>query len=508
MQQSIEASTFFDISLDEIKVLLENKSVGVETLLKDDNSLLHIVCAKNLNMDVVQYLIEQGGDINQKNSQGLSPLYYLCRNKNFSLEILKLVTTNQPDWNVKDGYGNSPLCYICLHDKLSLEIVRLLIENYPKELTSGNRHNYSPLHWLCQKRSFSEEILQLLIANQIDLSQQNENRLSSLSYICQNTNFSLKMLELLIENCPKDLASKNIYGESPLDYILKNTKIFKDAEEPAKRQFLKNIINQEKTNNDSEKEVFIALAVNTIICSMKSDDFTKEAYFKIAVDLLKKPNIFSEKMPKKIVSDVIDSDSHSNNIEKDEDFSLLQWLCLHCNNVDFIKLVTTCYGENLSTNLALQDGFGRNCFHLATLNENLDVLNCLLELNNKEIFLHTSSDSKNVLHFICQNETVDFNIICRLIKMGVDPHQKDNLRKSPLDYLRKNKSFQALKEIEKFIEQHEEKNIKIETSNNITQDDEKEEIFERVFTANQAPDTRQDKQDEDTNNRMNNGGSR
>jgi ankyrin repeat protein len=56
-------------------------------------------------------LIDQGADVNVTESDGWTPLHYVCRNGN--AEVVKALLKKDADVHVKDSHGWTPLYYVC-----------------------------------------------------------------------------------------------------------------------------------------------------------------------------------------------------------------------------------------------------------------------------------------------------------------------------------------------------------------------------------------------------------
>ncbi len=72
--------------------------------------------------ELVELLVSKGLDINSKNSEGQTPLYFACVEKNN--ELVKILIKNKADVNIQTNNGHAPL-----HFTSNIEIVKLLIEN-------------------------------------------------------------------------------------------------------------------------------------------------------------------------------------------------------------------------------------------------------------------------------------------------------------------------------------------------------------------------------------------
>ncbi len=141
-----EALDFFEDFVSKIENIEE--SIGNESLLKlalhkklpiqtleilvkagcnitemdaTDNTLLF----NKLKEPVMQWLIDQGLDVNHKNKGGKTPLLRAIENN--QLDMVQLLLENDADTSIKDKDGNS-IFHIALIDKVSYELFDLLCE--------------------------------------------------------------------------------------------------------------------------------------------------------------------------------------------------------------------------------------------------------------------------------------------------------------------------------------------------------------------------------------------
>jgi len=70
-------------------------------------TLLHLA-ARNPSVEVLQYLVSQGADVNAKNNKGDTPLHCAAI-YNPSVEVLQYLVSQGADVNAKNKYGGTPL---------------------------------------------------------------------------------------------------------------------------------------------------------------------------------------------------------------------------------------------------------------------------------------------------------------------------------------------------------------------------------------------------------------
>ncbi|KAJ5073773.1 serine/threonine protein kinase [Anaeramoeba ignava] len=141
----------------------------------------------SLDIDILQYFIESGADLNQKD---WSPVHYFCRNLNITYSHIELLAKNNSNFNLN---GWTPLHDLCRNKSITKEIVELILEK-----TKANFHiqMFSPLHELCGNISITTDILKLLIEKGLNF---NLKMLTPLHFLCNNRSVNEDMIKLLKE---------------------------------------------------------------------------------------------------------------------------------------------------------------------------------------------------------------------------------------------------------------------------------------------------------------------
>ncbi|ORX43291.1 ankyrin [Piromyces finnis] len=117
------------------KILLENGATIEPEIVRhsltdkkgDAKSTLMYAC-ENGNKKIVEYLIQYGANVNEKNLAGETPLMCLCKNRH--QHLIEYFIENNANINDKDNYGNTALMYACQEGML--DIVKLLIDYHVK----------------------------------------------------------------------------------------------------------------------------------------------------------------------------------------------------------------------------------------------------------------------------------------------------------------------------------------------------------------------------------------
>ena len=79
-----------------------------------NSTILHFAVLGD-NIDLIQYIIDKGVDIDSRNNFEESPIHWCCKEGN--LKILKLLIDNGADYNAKDFDGNTPLHWAVEYDQ-------------------------------------------------------------------------------------------------------------------------------------------------------------------------------------------------------------------------------------------------------------------------------------------------------------------------------------------------------------------------------------------------------
>ena len=156
-------------------------------------------------MDIAQYLIEHGADVNKAKSDGYTPLFTASQFGH--LEIVRLLIERGADVNKASNYGDTPI-YIASNN-VNLEIVRFLIE-HGADINKANTGGHTPLYIASYKGNL--EIARFLIERGADINKASNDGYNPLYAASQKGH--LEVARLLIEHG----ADVNKYGKFPPVY--------------------------------------------------------------------------------------------------------------------------------------------------------------------------------------------------------------------------------------------------------------------------------------------------
>lgn len=189
-----------------IKLLLEAGAyVNIYVHGYNDNPLMRICQNQNLvlspnTISIIELLIKAGIDVNFRNYQGQTILWYLCdydslKNEEIIKEIIKILIDSKIDLNITDKYGMTILMRFCTFcDFRHNNIIKLLIENGANTNICNEYGMTSLIHILTKpiSREMRELVLILLNSN-INLNMKLKGQ-TQFEYIC-------KMDEEIVKYC-------------------------------------------------------------------------------------------------------------------------------------------------------------------------------------------------------------------------------------------------------------------------------------------------------------------
>lgn len=126
-------------SIAKLKSTLIKYDALIKEVYLGRASLLHYVCARTKDLEVPKYLLEEGLDIEAKDTVGASPLHWACKNRN--LKMFRFLIDNNASVKVQDNAGNTPLHWAYRYG--ALEIITLLLE-LGSDGEALNRQGYKP----------------------------------------------------------------------------------------------------------------------------------------------------------------------------------------------------------------------------------------------------------------------------------------------------------------------------------------------------------------------------
>ena len=159
----------------------------------DDNTLLHIACAKG-NSTAVEFLVKNGADVLKLNRDGDAPIHIACEYSR--LAILKIILECKTcDPNQKNIMKNTALHIVCrMRTGRELQFLEVLTSTPGINATLVNLDGNAPIHTACMHCRL-ESLKVLLSCESCDPNQQNLKGDTALHIVCRMS--KLQFFEML-----------------------------------------------------------------------------------------------------------------------------------------------------------------------------------------------------------------------------------------------------------------------------------------------------------------------
>lgn len=116
--------------------LLFYYKIDIDKIENVKNSILRKACYLKNDLETVQFLLDQGANVNSRGLYNTSALSYAAERGN--IEIVELLLQYKANINSQDSLGQTPLILASMHNKT--DVVKLLLNHYPDVniTTTGN----------------------------------------------------------------------------------------------------------------------------------------------------------------------------------------------------------------------------------------------------------------------------------------------------------------------------------------------------------------------------------
>jgi ankyrin repeat protein/WD40 repeat protein len=392
---------FFKTTIDELKILIDEEKKKGNEIKQVCNIILYHAVANNRN-DLVEFLLNQGGNPNYKDINGITLLHKASENSNY--EIFNLLL--QKGGNIYDKANDaSTLMHFACRGKAGIPIIKILI-NKGIDINSKNAIGIIPLHIACKNEN-GLELVKLLIEKGTELNIKAHDGTTPLHLALKNQNGET-IAKFLIEK-GADINVVDSIGYSPLIYCLIHQK-----------DELSEILIENGAHVNTEVEG------NTPLCYA-----LQKSKYKIAKLLIDKGADVNVKTPNGITSLHIalenENDFYIANIliEKGADINAIT------SNLKFSPIHIALQNENgleiskklieLGANVNVNSSIGYTPLHFAATYKNgLDLVKLMLE--NGAVVNVVSSEGYTPLHVAL--EKGNFSIARLLIEKGADVNSK------------------------------------------------------------------------------------
>eukprot|EP00833_Pecoramyces_ruminatium_P017644 jgi/Orpsp1_1/1191676/evm.model.d7180000087723.1 len=147
------------ISNEKYKILIDDKYSS-----KVNKYLINECNKKDINMNLVKYLVKHGLNINEEGSDWETPLFDACKNGNEN--IVKYLVEHGADINKENTNGETPLFNACLSGNETL--VKYLIEEHGADINKENNCFETPLFNACINGN--ETVVKYLVEQGADIN--------------------------------------------------------------------------------------------------------------------------------------------------------------------------------------------------------------------------------------------------------------------------------------------------------------------------------------------------
>lgn len=224
----------------EIVKLLIDKGCNINNM-DSGKTILTSTCefiGKGSNIDTIKILLDNNADPNIPNTNGNTPLLYMCKKyikdglkkRDFSFNVIKLLLDYKADPNFINKKNENSLTRLSKYsNKVDIEIVKLLLD-YDVDINSTNNYCNSALLLFCMELKHTntkilddcKNIIKLLLEKGANVNITNSNADTVLSIICESDDNNLSdIIELLlIHNVNPNTFDKNEY--TPLMHLIES----------------------------------------------------------------------------------------------------------------------------------------------------------------------------------------------------------------------------------------------------------------------------------------------
>lgn len=400
-----------------VKAVNTNDFTALEKLIKEKPDEISVLLEGNVNLlfyaktkKMIDFLVDKGLDINQKDRNGWTPLHYAQ-----SLEVVKALVENRADLEIKSDYtSETPLLALALSMKKEDKVIEYLIEkgaNLNQKSNDGN----GLLHRLAQRYDdIDEQLLDKLLQKGLDLDGENNFGETPLSYaIARKTTAALLLKKGANPN------KKNNYGFSPyLNNV--NPEIAKLMIETGK-------VDINIRNNDNEI-LWLSWLKNSYSNQQENIELV-ELFVKKGVDLQvkdleeKTPLVLAlerQKIPFQLIDLLLERSADVNGLGKNG--ANLLHLALKNPDVN-LALIKKLVEKGLDINS--KDKLENTPFLLSLIQNKPEITTFLID--KKANFNIKNNQNKTALHYVRNITTADF-----LLKKGLDINAKNKEGNTPL----------------------------------------------------------------------------
>ena len=481
-----QSSFFKDMELKEFEEYLKKNRINILNIIKEDKNKLLIYASESGNIDIVQYLCDNGADINTVNEDGQSLLSIAIINKKKIKKVLvfiKKLLELGINIDIQDYEGNSALMKAIedIVDKRNKILIKDSEDSNNNEDSNNEYSNNENSSLMKDVEDYNNEnsalmkdvkdynnnnvliksaedgkdinflIIILLIKKKANVNLKNIKGNSALvKVVKRRCNYIIKYL--IMNGADINVKIKNfsllkyaiIYDYIDLIYILKDKANMNEQDEYGSSLLMIAIMN--RTNTNTRKFYFFMNTLLNYGVNINIQDNNGRSVLFTVIN-------------KMIYTSYYNIDTYKNNIRYNlDDINLIKYLLYHGADVnlkdknektvlmrsilhrkhyiDYVKILV----EN-GADLNSQDKNGRTVLMDTVSSEKFTIMTYLLE-NNVDINLRDNYGETVLMHAIKKNK---FHIIKYLVDKGVDINLGNKKGSTPLILAMRIKNLDVIK---------------------------------------------------------------
>ncbi|MCP3940970.1 MAG: ankyrin repeat domain-containing protein [Desulfobacteraceae bacterium] len=149
--------------IETAKLLIDEGSNVNEHYLVTNRSTPLWYAAQDQRLQMIQFLIDSGAEVEKKNQLGITPLMIACAQG--SIKAVKLLLKNGAKINVASNDLSTPLMYACIRENLEMTKLFLLRD---AQINQADDNGNTPLIFACE--TGNTQLVKLLLENEADVN--------------------------------------------------------------------------------------------------------------------------------------------------------------------------------------------------------------------------------------------------------------------------------------------------------------------------------------------------
>ncbi|KAL9620132.1 MAG: hypothetical protein Q9160_005338 [Pyrenula sp. 1 TL-2023] len=193
----------------------------------DCTSPFHRFCGSmEPNWEAVSTLIENGIDVNIRDTNGETPLHLLMKMRNYqddTLQISIAMVRHGADINAQDNAGNTPLHIVCNSNNSQITAFVSVLLQYGANANINDGLGETPLHLVCSSLNFRPtDIIRVLLQHGADPNANNYCAQTPLHLVCKFDGFERTAIVVQLLQHGANPNLRDVKGRTPLHYTTLN----------------------------------------------------------------------------------------------------------------------------------------------------------------------------------------------------------------------------------------------------------------------------------------------